>query len=114
MNSINTGVYIMQVASKLTGMHPQTLRKYERAGFLTPSRHYMVRMYSDDDIVKLRMIKHLVDGVGLNLAGIEMALNLRERILEMKDDLVSSSITIGLAKQLEQSLDEMLEMLGAG
>jgi MerR family transcriptional regulator/heat shock protein HspR len=114
MNTINAGIYVMQVASKLTGMHPQTLRKYERAGFLAPSRHYMVRMYSDEDIARLRTIKHLVDEVGLNLAGIEMALNLRERILEMKEDIVSSNITTGLVKQLDESLDEMLEMLGVG
>ena len=114
MNTINAGLYVMQVASKLTGMHPQTLRKYERAGFLTPSRHYMVRMYSDEDITKLRTIKRLVDEIGLNLAGVELALNLRDRMLEMKEDIVSSSITTGLVKQLDESLDEMLEMLGVG
>lgn len=114
MNTAGTGIYIMQVASKLTGMHPQTLRKYERAGFLTPSRHYMVRMYSDEDIARLRTIKHLVDEIGLNLAGVELALNLREKMLEMKEDIVSSSVTTGLLKHLDKSLDEMLEMLGVG
>jgi DNA-binding transcriptional MerR regulator len=69
-------------------------------------------MYSDEDIARLRMIKHLVDEIGLNLSGIKMALNLRDRILEMKEDIISSSITTGLVKQLEESLDEMLEMIG--
>jgi len=111
MNTVNAGIYAMQVASKLTGMHPQTLRKYERAGFLTPSRHNMVRMYSDEDIARLRMIKYLGDELGLNLAGIELALNLRDKILEMKKDIVSSTVTTRLAKRLDELLDEMLEML---
>ena len=57
----NSGVYVMRVAAMLTGMHPQTLRKYERAGLLEPSRNKKLRMYSDNDIARLRMIKHLVD-----------------------------------------------------
>ena len=107
------GVYVMQVASMLTGMHPQTLRKYERAGFLSPSRHYMVRMYSDEDIARLKMIKHLVDDEGLNLAGVELVLKLRERLLDMKKEIIS----VGMNQQFEwhftSLLDEMLEMLGS-
>ena len=112
MNNMDIGVYVMQVASKLTGMHPQTLRKYERAGFLTPSRHYMVRLYSDEDIVRLRIIKHLVDEIGLNLAGVELALNLRDRIVAMKKNIDSSGISHEMLKHLDESLDEMLAMLG--
>ncbi len=73
------GVYVMRIASMLSGMHPQTLRKYERVGLLAPSRSGMLRMYSDDDIALLKMIKYLVEGLGLNLAGVELALNLRSR-----------------------------------
>ncbi len=49
-----TGVYVMRVACMLSDMHPQTLRKYERAGLLVPSRSKMLGMYSDDDIACLR------------------------------------------------------------
>jgi MerR family transcriptional regulator/heat shock protein HspR len=105
------GVYVMQVASMLTGMHPQTLRKYERAGFLAPSRHYMVRMYSDEDIARLKMIKHLVDDEGLNLAGVELVLKLRDKLLAMRKD-----ISVGMSRRRERYftrlLDEILEMLG--
>ena len=106
------GVYVMQVASMLTGMHPQTLRKYERAGFLAPSRHCMMRMYSDEDIARLKMIKHLVDDEGLNMAGVELVLKLRERLLDMKREITSA----GMNRQFEWNftclLDDILEMLG--
>lgn len=105
------GVYVMQVAATLTDMHPQTLRKYERAGFLTPLRNRMLRRYSDEDIDRLRMIKHLVDKKGLNLAGVELALSLRGRILEMKKELSLASINPMLEKKITGLLDEILEMI---
>lgn len=106
------GVYVMRVASMLSGMHPQTLRKYERAGLLAPSRSRMLRMYSDEDIARLRMIRHLVDEVGLNLAGVELALNLRAKALNMKKELALAGIGGRLGERLVMLLDEMLEMLG--
>ena len=107
------GVYVMQVASMLTGMHPQTLRKYERAGFLAPSRRYMVRMYSDEDVARLKMIKHLVDEEGLNLAGVELVLKMRERLLDMKSEVISAGISRRFEQHCTNLLDEMLEMLGS-
>jgi len=106
------GVYVMQVASMLTGMHPQTLRKYERAGFLSPSRPYMVRMYSDEDIACLKMIKHLVDDEGLNLAGVELVLKLRDRLLDMKKEIISAGMNQRCEQHFTSLLDEILEMLG--
>ena len=106
------GVYVMQVASMLTGMHPQTLRKYERAGFLAPSRRYMVRMYSDEDVARLKMIKHLVDDEGLNLAGVELVLKLRDRLLDVKKEIISAGISQRLEQHFTSLLDDMLEMLG--
>ncbi|MCX7912154.1 MAG: MerR family transcriptional regulator [Dehalococcoidales bacterium] len=111
-NSGELGVYVMQVAAMLTGMHPQTLRKYERAGFLAPSRRYTVRLYSDEDISRLRMIKHLVDDVGLNLAGVELALKLRDGLLEIKRGL-SAGTNRSVLEHITSLLDEMLEMLGS-
>ena len=61
------GVYVMRVASRLSGMHPQTLRKYERFGLLAPTRIGALRMYSDADIALLKMIKYLIGNLGLNL-----------------------------------------------
>jgi len=112
VNNNELGVYVMQVAATLTGMHPQTLRKYERAGFLAPSRRYMVRLYSDEDIARLRMIKHLVDDMGLNLAGVELALKLRDSLLNMKEEIASAGLSRRLGDHLLSLLDDMLETLG--
>ncbi|MYK34167.1 MAG: MerR family transcriptional regulator, partial [Chloroflexi bacterium] len=61
------GLYIISVAARILHMHPQTLRKYERVGLVRPSRTVgMLRLYSERDIAKLRMIKHLVDEMRLN------------------------------------------------
>ncbi len=102
------GVYVMRVASMLTGMHPQTLRKYERAGLLSPSRSKTLRMYSDEDIARLGVIKHLVDEVGLNLAGVELALKLQTTLLNIKKELAPAAISSRLRERLVKLLDEML------
>lgn len=102
------GVYVMRVASMLTGMHPQTLRKYERAGLLSPSRSKTLRMYSDEDIARLGVIKHLVDEVGLNLAGVELALKLQATLLNIKKELTPADLSSRLRKRLVKLLDEML------
>ena len=87
------GLYIISVAARLLEMHPQTLRKYERVGFISPSRTIgMLRLYSAEDIEKLRIIKHLVEERGLNLAGVELVLEILPelsklaRAAESKDD----------------------------
>ena len=69
------GVYIISVAARILDMHPQTLRKYERLGLINPGRTMgMLRLYSAEDIRKLRLIRHLSDEMGLNLAGVELLL----------------------------------------
>lgn len=107
-----SGVYVMRVASMLTGMHPQTLRKYERVGLVRPSRSNMLRLYSDEDVARLRMIKHLVEEVGLNLVGVELTLSMYDSILSMKRELAATEIGGELGQRLAGLLDEMLEILG--
>jgi MerR family transcriptional regulator/heat shock protein HspR len=107
-NENNSGVYIMQVAAMLTGMHPQTLRKYERVGFLTPERRYATRLYSDEDIDRLKTIKHLVDDIGLNLSGVQLALNLRDSLLELRDEIAAAD----LDDELTEMIDAMLATIG--
>jgi len=106
------GVYIMRVASMLTGMHPQTLRKYERAGLLEPSRNKKLRMYSDEDIARLKTIKYLVDDMGLNLAGVRVVLGIQDRVQKLKQQLVSADIAESRKKLLIKSLDESLMVFG--
>ncbi|RJQ51163.1 MAG: MerR family transcriptional regulator [Actinobacteria bacterium] len=77
-------VYMISVAAELTGVHPQTLRIYERKQLVSPKRTAkQTRMYSDRDIEKLRDIQELTRG-GLNLAGVELVMELRERVRELQ------------------------------
>jgi len=74
-------VYTMAVAARLTRMHPQTLRKYERAGLIRPSRPSgNQRAYSSADVARLQRIQYLVEDRGLNTAGVEMAFAMTDRL----------------------------------
>jgi MerR family transcriptional regulator/heat shock protein HspR len=107
------GVYIISVAARILDMHPQTLRKYERMGLVTPSRtEGMLRLYSEDDIARLRLIKRLVDDLGLNLAGVHLALNVFNQLLDMRRQL-SDMESRDLKSFLEESLEEMFALLNA-
>ena len=88
------GVYVISVTARILHMHPQTLRKYERLGLVNPSRSDgMVRYYSDLDISRLRMIKHLVEDRGMNLAGVELALEMVSKLQLIQQVMVTESET---------------------
>src|SRR5688500_6961221 len=78
-------LFVISVAARLLQMHPQTLRKYEREGLIAPSRTSgNLRLYSDQDIERLRQVKYLVDERGLNLAGVQLALALTKRLRDLR------------------------------
>jgi MerR family transcriptional regulator/heat shock protein HspR len=105
------GVYVISVTARILRMHPQTLRKYERLGLVHPSRSEgMVRYYSDHDLSRLRMIKYLVEERGMNLAGVELALEMVARLQGMQRALEGQS-GIGAAAALESHVQSVLEML---
>ncbi|MFQ5860681.1 MAG: heat shock protein transcriptional repressor HspR [Dehalococcoidia bacterium] len=104
------GVYVISVAARLLNMHPQTLRKYERLGLVQPSRtEGMLRLYSEEDIARLRIIKHLVDEVGLNLAGVEMMLEMLRSLMEMHWRLHSMARGEQVWEMLEERLTQLLQ-----
>ncbi len=75
------GVYMISVAAELAGMHPQTLRIYETRGLITPKRSPKnTRLYSQDDVERLRRIQELTSELGMNLAGVERVFELEEEI----------------------------------
>ena len=80
-------LYVISIASRMVGMHPQTLRLYEREGLVKPARQGSNRLYSDEDIARLRQIQRLTQDMGVNLAGVEVILNLLEKIEELQDEL---------------------------
>jgi MerR family transcriptional regulator/heat shock protein HspR len=77
--------YMISAVAEQYAIHPQTLRLYEREGLLKPSRSEgNTRLYTDEDIERLEVILHLTRDLGVNLAGVEIILNMRERMGEMQ------------------------------
>src|SRR2546421_6298549 len=88
MRSSNQPVYMIGVAAEMCGVHPQTLRQYERLGLVVPSRAGAKnRLYSDDDIQRVRRIQRLTQDMGVNLAGVELILRLLDDMEDMRKDL---------------------------
>ncbi len=80
--------YMISVVSKAYGIHPQTLRLYEREGLLKPSRtEGNTRLYSDEDLRQLEVILNLTRDLGVNLAGVEIVINMRRRIEQMQQEV---------------------------
>lgn len=81
---------MISVAAELSGLHPQTLRIYEQKGLITPSRTPRnTRLYSEEDIERLRYIQMLTTEMGMNLAGVEKVMELEERIEKMKSRIAA-------------------------
>jgi len=77
--------YMISSVAEQYGLHPQTLRLYEREGLLSPSRSDgNTRLYTDGDLERLEVILHLTRELGVNLAGVEIILNMREKMAEMQ------------------------------
>src|ERR687887_807662 len=90
--TLSDALFVISVAARLVELHPTTLRKYERVGFLEPSRTPgRTRLYSHEDIRRLRQIKHLVDEREMNLAGVQMALDLTELLTDIAHALEQST-----------------------
>ena len=108
-------LFVISVAARLVEMHPQTLRKYEREGLIAPSRTSgNLRLYSDSDIERLRQVKYLVEQRGLNLAGVQLALELTNDLRDLERAIQASAN--GQRGETEASLasacERILRMLG--
>ncbi len=89
--------FAISVTAKIVGLHVQTLRYYERAGLIQPSRSKgRNRLYSGRDIERLRQIKRLTDDLGLNLAGVEVFLRMSDRLAQMEQQIEA------MRRQLEE------------
>ena len=107
---MESGVYIISVAARLLEVHPQTLRKYEKFGLVSPSRSVgMLRLYSEEDLIRLKIIKTLVDDFGVNLAGIAIIMELVEGLDEIS--MIINSINETNMRSRKNMLDEKLKSL---
>ena len=102
------GVFMISVAAKLANMHPQTLRMYEARGLIEPQRSPKgTRLYSQQDVDRLRRIQEMTAGLGLNLAGVERVLDLEAEIESMHErieeiELQALRAQVRLAEELEE------------
>ena len=104
--SDDRAVYIISVAAELAGVHPQTLRIYERRGLLRPSRTAgNTRRYSERDIARLRTIQHLTQEEGINLAGVKMIVQLELELERTRRQLEAT------ARELERTRRRLGEEL---
>jgi len=102
-------LFMISVVSEMLGIHPQTLRIYEREGFIKPKRSGgNTRLYSEEDVEKLEMILRLTRELGVNLAGVEVILSMREKMEQMQREMEE---TIHLLRdELEHEIRRREEM----
>src|SRR5215211_6496466 len=103
------GVYMISVAAELAGMHPQTLRIYETRGLITPKRSPKgTRLYSQEDVDRLRRIQELTGDLGMNLAGVERVFELEDQIERMTRRVRSlEERAEALRAEMESELEEV-------
>ena len=109
MDKKDRPVYIISVAAELVDMHPQTLRLYERKGLIRPKRSGgKTRLYSERDVEKLREIRRLTQELGVNLAGVEEIIRLRDE-LDIQQNRLESEIArlrLALLRELKPEKSE--------
>lgn len=107
-------LYVISVAARLLDMHAQTLRKYEREQFIKPSRTQgRLRLYSAEDIERLRQIKYLVEERGLNLDGVNLALALTQRLDDLRQSVQDAKTREDAVALVEAEVQTLLQVLGA-
>jgi len=107
-------LFLISIAARMLGMHPQTLRKYERLGLVQPTRtNGSMRLYSRDELARIKLIKRLVDDGGINLAGVQRLLSIADVVQRlrplMRDEALSARDT---RRRVAHELDELSRMLG--
>ena len=107
-------ILFISTASRMLGMHPQTLRKYERLGLVRPDRTVgSMRLYSPEQIDRLRFIKHLVDERGINLAGVQQLLAVADAVRRLRPLATGAALSRrGGHRRLLRELEHLGGMVG--
>jgi MerR family transcriptional regulator/heat shock protein HspR len=106
-------LYFISMAARLLDMHPQTLRKYERLGLVRPTRTVgSMRLYSRGELDRLRLIKHLVDEAGVNLAGVQRLLSIAEAVRRIRPLMNQDPARPDARRRIAQELKRIGEMAG--
>lgn len=105
-------LFMISVVSEMLGIHPQTLRLYEREGFIKPKRSGgNTRLYSEEDVEKLEMVLRLTRELGVNLAGVEVILSMRGKMEQMQREMQETIER--LRDELEREIHRREEMKNA-
>jgi MerR family transcriptional regulator/heat shock protein HspR len=112
--AVEPDLFFISMAARMLGMHPQTLRKYERLGLIQPTRTIgSMRLYSREELERLRLIKRMVDEGGINLAGVQRLLSIAEVVQRLRplirDEALAARDT---RRRLARELEELARMLG--
>src|ERR1044071_5407029 len=112
--AVQQDLFLISMAADMLGMHPQTLRKYERIGLIQPSRTIgSMRLYSREELERLRLIKHLVDELGINLAGVQRLLSIAEVVQRIRPLMDEGALNTGAGRrQLVTEMRRLNEALG--
>ncbi len=103
MHGYDEPVYLISVVAKALNIHPQTLRQYEREGLITPSRtNGKIRLYSQRDIDRINLILRLTRELGVNLAGVDIILQLKDQIDSFEEEI--DDLRLKLAKLSKQGV----------
>jgi MerR family transcriptional regulator, heat shock protein HspR len=106
-------LFFISIAARMLGMHPQTLRKYERLGLVQPTRTLgSMRLYSREEIARIKLIKRLVDDGGINLAGVQRLLSVAEVVQRLRPLIHDEALSARDTRRVAQELDELSRMLG--
>ena len=106
-------LYFISTAARLLDMHPQTLRKYERLGLVRPrAPSAACGVYSRRELERLRVIKHLVEEAGINLAGVQRLLSIAESIQRIRPLMNQESARGDARRRIAQELKRISEMVG--
>ena len=106
-------LYFISMAARLLDMHPQTLRKYERLGLVRPTRTMgSMRVYSRDQLERLKLIKHLVEDEGVNLAGVQRLLSIAEAVERLRPLMSGETAGRDARRRLLQEIDRIAALIG--
>lgn len=112
--AIDHDLYLISMAARMLDMHPQTLRKYERLGLVRPSRTLgSMRVYTREELERLRLIKRLVDEMGVNLAGVQRLLDVAEIVERIRPLMRDESLPRAeVRRRLAREFDRLCHIVG--
>ena len=110
---VQPDLYFISMAARLLDMHPQTLRKYERLWLVRPTRTVgSMRVYTSDELERLRLIKHLVEDAGVNLAGVQRLLAIAEAVQRMRPLVREDAARQDTRRRMAQEIERIGAMVG--